>query len=243
MAQTEIIQADKPQSGEVTTGGNAALSLLQNSLANPDYPAERIDKALEWVERLEKKAAIEQFNASFAEMQSEMPVVPKNGKGHQNARYATLEDIVKTTKTHLAKFGFGLNWSCSVDQKEKLVTITASLRHREGHSIENTGVYPFETSGSKNAIQSIGSAQTYGQRYTASALLGLAMGDADDDGKAASASEVITERQAENIRNRLEATNTDTVKFCEFFKIDAVPDLPKSKYGDAEAIFDAKETA
>jgi hypothetical protein len=54
--------------------------------------------------------------------------------------------------------------------------------HRGGHSEEATKFYPADTSGSKNAIQAIGSSISYGKRYTASALLNLTSRKEDDDG-------------------------------------------------------------
>lgn len=212
---------------------NPALRLLQNAISSPDVPAERIDKALEWMERLEKKEAVAQFNIAFAAMQAKMPTVAKNGRGHQSAKYATLEDIIKTTKEALTEHGFGLNWTNTVDSQAKVITVTASLRHSAGHSIENVGIYPFDGSGSKNAIQSIGSAQTYGQRYTASALLGIATGDADDDGKAGG-NAGISAKQAKELETLIETTGADKEKFLKLGGFSDVSDIPSGQFEAAK---------
>lgn len=217
-----------------------ALRLLENALVSPDVPAERIDKALEWMDRLERKESIAAFNRDFAAMQAEMPVVPKNGRGHQNSKYSTLEDIIQKTKPVLTKYGFGLNWTNHVDHQGKCITVTANLSHRGGHSISNTGVYPFDASGSKNAIQSIGSAQTYGQRYTGAPLLGIAMGDGDDDGAQAGNAELITDEQCIQLRELIEAKGANEAKFNQYFGIASLSALPAKRLDEATAMLSKK---
>ena len=211
-----------------------AIRLLENALAAPDVPAERIDKALEWMERLEKKAAIEEFNKSFAAIQAGMPTIQRSGKGHQNNKYATLEDIISGTKPILTAHGFGLHWTCEVDLEHKTLLVSACLRHAGGHSITNAGVYPFETSGSKSAIQSIGSAQTYAQRYTACALLGLATGDVEDDGFVGGAT--LSDDQIEEMGILLDQTKSDVPAFLKYAKVRHLSDIPADKFETLKAM-------
>ena len=64
--------------------------------------------------------------------------------------------------------------------------ITAILSHREGHSEETTLTLDADKSGSKNAVQAVGSSISYGQRYAAVALLNITTRGMDDDGENAS---------------------------------------------------------
>ena len=60
--------------------------------------------------------------------------------------------------------------------------VTCTLRHVAGHSeAVSMGSAPDSGPG-RNAIQARGSAKTYLERYTATAILGMAPQDADDDG-------------------------------------------------------------
>lgn len=222
----------KPATGEVQNIGTAALNILQNALLQPDIPAERIDKALEWMERLEAKAAAEAFNRSLAAVQAEMPIVPMNGSGHNRTRYATLADIIQVTRPVLAKHGMSVRFDMATGEGN--VTVTAILHHTDGHSERVTGVYPYDASGSKNAIQSMGSAQTYGQRYTISALLNIATGDAEDDGQ--QSGKTITDEQVSEIAGLMAEAGTDQQKFLTWAGVERLKDLPSTKFGTAQAM-------
>ena len=83
----------------------------------------------------------------------------------------------------LQKHGFMLSFRTKFD--DKLVRVIGVLAHRSGHAEETEFVSSPDTSGNKNAIQALGSAQSYGQRYTARALLNIASREDDDDGRKA----------------------------------------------------------
>ncbi len=65
----------------------------------------------------------------------------------------------------------------------KTVKVIGILMHREGHSRESEFLSAADVSGSKNAIQGLGSAVAYGRRYTTKDLLNIATSDEDDDGR------------------------------------------------------------
>src|SRR5699024_3669159 len=99
--------------------------------------------------------------------------------------------------------------------------VTAKLMHRNGYEETASLPLPFDTSGNKSSVHSIGSSQTYGQRYTAQALLGLSLGDdTEDDGKAGGAGPTITAEQFETLRDKLEASGSDEARFLKFFGCD-----------------------
>ena len=61
--------------------------------------------------------------------------------------------------------------------------ITCTLSHEGGHSESVSMGGPPDTGPGRNAMQARGSTKTYLERYTLTAILGLAAQDADDDGK------------------------------------------------------------
>jgi hypothetical protein len=96
---------------------------------------------------------------------------------------------------------------------------------------------PKDTSGSKNAIQSIASTITYLQRYTLFAATGLAADDQDDDGKAAGA-KYIDDKQKSQILDMLtaigyEPKHPEYKKFLEYMKVKSVDEIPADQFKKA----------
>lgn len=165
------------------------------------------------------------FDAALADAKAEIPIVARNAKGHNNKAYADFSAYASALKPILAKHG--LSYRFRTEQTDR-ITVTCVLSHKEGHAEENSLSGPADTTGSKNAIQAVGSTLTYLQRYTLVQALGLAAGD-DDDGKASGQSSddlaTLTPEQVKTIRALIEDTKTDTQKFCELVRVEAVPDI------------------
>ena len=125
------------------------------------------------------KAAERAFNAAYAKAQSEMPIIPKRGTGHNNIRYARIEDIIQAVMPVLERHGLSLRHKTSQDADT--ITVTAILAHVDGHSETDVFISSPDKSGSKNSIQAVKSTITYGRRATAENILGLASYGEDDD--------------------------------------------------------------
>jgi hypothetical protein len=106
-----------------------------------------------------------------------------------------------------------------------------------GHSTKVTMTAGKDDSGKKNLIQQVASTVTYLERYTLLAITGLAAQDQDDDGKGAGKPEVeverISERQYFDMLALIADVKADPEKFCTYYKIADVAELPASKYESA----------
>lgn len=96
--------------------------------------------------------------------------------------HSTLHNVTTCINKALSEHGLTAAWVTSQDNGG--VKVTCKITHTQGHSEETCLSAPPDNTGSKNAIQAIGSTVTYLQRYTLLALTGLATYDQDDDGKA-----------------------------------------------------------
>lgn len=133
------------------------------------------------------------FDAAFADMQVELPIITKRGrieiyaksdpdhlKGPiQSTPFATWDDIGRVIKPILARHGFAL-WFKNNREGEHVIT-TAILTHKGGHREETTVRVPLDTSGSKNNAQGVGSSTSYGKRYAGGSILNLIFEGEDDD--------------------------------------------------------------
>ena len=112
--------------------------------------------------------------------------------------------------------------------------MTCLIFHKEGHNEETTLSGPPDKTGNKNDIQAIGSTLTYLQRYSLMQALGLAASN-DDDGAAANIGERISEKQAADLIDMLEAKNADRTKFLRWIQkacpsVETINDIPLTYY-------------
>ena len=78
----------------------------------------------------------------------------------------------------------GLSIAQIVLPSEGVAHVRTMLMHESGQWLASECRMPYDNTGSKNAIQSMGSAITYARRYSLSALVGV-VADDDDDGEGA----------------------------------------------------------
>lgn len=181
------------------------IAMIERVMMAPDLPIERVSSIMDLRERQMQKEAEQEFNRAFAAAMAEMPVVRRTGwNPHLKRKYATLDDLIVTSRPVLARHGLSLNWETGIDGNQ--IWVRAIVRHASGHQINTEERGPRDSGKAMNALQGGGSTQTYLKRYSGFAILGMAAGDeADDDGIHAEA-EPITEAEvsaiAENIRGK-----------------------------------------
>jgi hypothetical protein len=166
------------------------------------------------------------------------------GAGKTSYKHEDMGQIARTVDPILAQHG--LSYRYRTKSEGGVVSVTCIVSHAKGHSEENTLTCGVDTSGSKNAIQAIGSACTYLQRYSLKAALGLAASD-DDDGRAAGdkggngASDTITDEQVAEIGRYIAKTSSNIGLFCKAMGVAVIPDIPAARYADAISKLKAKE--
>ena len=114
---------------------------------------------------------------ALSKFQETCPVVPKTKKNHNKGMYAGLEDIMGTIRKPLKNAGL------VVSQLPGDGTLTTLLAHFEsGEFVSSTITL---SAANKDNPQAVGSAITYARRYALAAVLGLPIGEDDDDAEAA----------------------------------------------------------
>jgi hypothetical protein len=146
---------------------------------------DQLERLMALQERWEANEARKAFNKAFAAFKAEAVEIvkgttikdgPLKGKKHAN-----LDDVVSAVTPKLSEHGLSAAWKLTTDEKDWMV-VTCTLSHEAGH-FESVSMGGMPDSGpGRNAIQARGSVKTYLERYTLTAILGLAARDADDDG-------------------------------------------------------------
>ena len=192
-----------------------------------------IEKLMNLQERWEASNARKAFDAAIASAKAKIPAIERNATGHNDKRYADFSAIARVVDPVLSEFG--LSYRFRTTQADR-ISVTCILSHKDGHSEETTLAGPADTSGNKNAIQAIGSTLTYLQRYSLVQMLGLAAAR-DDDGNsvgkvddAPPAPGSITQEQADNLRDLLEAKGASLSAFLNWAKHKRLCDIPAEQY-------------
>lgn len=166
------------------------MGIIERLASDPNFDTAKLEKLIELHERTQANAARAEFFRQFSVMQSEIPAIERKGTGDKGKRYARNEDIQRVLRPILQRYGFMLSFATSFEGGQ--VRVTGKLAHEAGHVETAEFMSAADTSGSKNAIQALGSAQSYGIRYTTVALLNITGTDeSDDDGAATGRTEVV----------------------------------------------------
>lgn len=189
-----MIVSDKyppiPNTGEenkLTVAPPPPGTLLERAVAS-GANIEVIERLMGLQERWQANQAKQAFDSAMAALRTELPPIVKNNtvdfttaRGRTSYKYEDLHNVTEALTPVMAKHGLSFRWRT---QPGEPVTVTCIVSHREGHSEECALSAPRDESGNKNAIQALGSAITYLQRYTLKAALGVAAAH-DDDGQSA----------------------------------------------------------
>jgi hypothetical protein len=242
MAEVAIIDNHAPVQSESA----AVIQMIERVATNPDVPIERLERLLDMRERINAQAARQAYFAALAVMQPELPAIKRKGyakdrAGNDTWSFAKWEHVNTAILPVLSRYGFAISFRTGRDGDQ--IVVTGILSHREGHCEETTIHLPIDGSGSKNAVQSVGSSTSYGKRYTAAALLNLTTEGEDDDGAAGGAGATITEDQVEQLQELIIDVGADPVKFQRFFKGESLDDLPAAKFDQAVKMLEAKRGA
>jgi hypothetical protein len=177
----EIIQ------GEILPGQDIVpMDLVQRAVLQ-GAGVDVLKGLMELHERYEQFRSHKSYAAAIADAKAEFGPITKSRKvdyttkfGRTRYQHEDMSDIADAIDKPLSKHGLSYRWHTDSDMKAGTVKVTCIVSHRDGFSVENSLTGPFDISGGKNPIQSLGSACTYLERYTLRAALGL-VPDEDDD--------------------------------------------------------------
>lgn len=226
MSSTIIVPEQRRQVAAPPQADSSILAVISRAATDPTCDIDKLERLMAMHERMQARDAEAEFNAAMAAMQSDIPSIAERGaivvNGQKRSDYATFEDINDVIKPIMQTHGFAITFK--VENTPGGLTVTGILMHRAGHRESTTMLLPLDTSGSKNAVQAVGSSTSYGKRYVMSALLNLTTRGEDDDGHAAVPTANVTSVQAAGISALLDRC---TQKTRDWFT---------GEYGSAECV-------
>lgn len=244
-----VLRNDEPLP-PVTYGSTplTPMAMMGHALMN-GASIETIKEIRALQKEIEESQARKAFDAALAAAKAEFPVITKNklvdyastdGKSRTTYRHEDLGEIARTIDPILGRHGLTYRFHTTSELNQPIV-VTCIVSHREGHSEKNTLSGPRDDSGKKNFIQQMGSTITYLQRYTLKAALGLSAA-ADDDGVAAGSAEPdgLSDEQIGELTELMQDVGADRARFLRHFQIEALSDLPVSKFQQAVGMLNDK---
>lgn len=159
--------------------------LMENPNCDPSKLGELLDVQLRWEANEARKA----YHLAKAEFQRNAPAILKTKEVRYKEvayKHAELDKMVEVLTPEMAKYGLSYSWRPEPSENGKIrVSCVVTYSHNGlAHSeVGATLEAPPDATGSKNAVQAIGSSNYYLQRYTFAAAFGLVPKNSDDDGR------------------------------------------------------------
>lgn len=230
------------QLAPVPVAADPLLALIERAARDPSVDIDKMQRLFEMHEKLEARRAEQQFNAGMSSVQAKLqPVARKAWNPHTKSKYAALDAIYDACKPVITAHGFGTSFGMCTAGKPGHIKLVCDVTHQGGFSkryesddipLDGAG---FKGNANKTDVQAMGSTLSYGRRYMTLLIFDIATFDDKDGSRRTTAptEAVISEKQALQLRDMIEATETHVDKLCAFYKIDALPDLPASKFAHA----------
>ena len=220
--ELKIIDKRKLPIAEVPLPKDSEMSVVLVAL-NKGYSPELIEKMMDLQERHEKNEARKAFHEAMAKFKANPPKVYRDlqvqyeaGSKVTSWSHADLGTAADAINQALGENGLNATWRTD-PQENKEIKVTCIITHKLGHSESTWLQAGADTTGSKNAIQAIGSTIFYLERYTLFALTGIAPATMDDNGRTSGkVAEFITEEQAKALNKELAAFPDEGKAFLEF---------------------------
>jgi hypothetical protein len=174
--------------------------------------------------------------AAFAEIEAATKTA---NNPHFKSKYADLGAVIDAVKPPLIKHGLFFTQRCH--PCENGVSVETVLHHASGQDMSLGTLF---VPANKQDAQGFGSALTYARRYGLMTAFGVPA--EDDDGNAASrgapkaSAERINDDQLGVLQGYASAGVIDAQRFCAFFQIPSLKDLPASRYDEAIGMAKAK---
>ena len=220
------------------------MDLMQQAIETGNLDAlERLQAMQErWEDRQAEKAlheALAAFQASVPHIKKERTAGERAGAGYGYS-YAALDDIERAIRPVLAEHGLSYTHDIAIDGAD--MTVTCTIFHVDGAKRSSQWVGPASGDGKMNAIQKVGSATTYGRRYSLINALGLTTTDHDDDGAGSFQQPTgpIDEDQLRTLTARCAEVDADVRAFCGVLGVQALAELPADQFGRAMVLLQKK---
>lgn len=222
--------------------------LMETALAQGPEGVDALEKLVDMQMRILDRQAESALTVALAEFKAACPEIKKT----KHVKYATksgksvdfyfapLDQIQKVVDPVLHRFGLSYTFDTE-DKDGKAVTIRGRLQHVDGAFRESTVTLPVAGMQDSPAQRYSGTI-SYGKRYVIGNLTGIVIED-DVDGQQPGDPEPIDDAERDELQKLIDDTGADAKKFCAYFGIDSLADMPGGRLAEARKLLRAKAKA
>ena len=245
MAENAVIELPRNVTPEASAP-ITPMAMIDRALSS-GASAETLERLMALQERWQAAQAKRAFDAAIAEAKAEISPILKtrkvdftSAKGRTNYDYEDLAQIENQVNPVLSRHGLSYRFR-SEQPEARAIKVTCIVSHRDGHSEENSLLGWADDTGNKNAIQAVGSAITYLQRYSLKLALGLSATN-DTDGRTLRHDDAtsINADQYQDLCSLIERSGADEKAMLQFLGAQDTETLTVAQYGKAKALLEKK---
>lgn len=234
-----------PQVISAMTEGERYSAIVSRAMSDPAVDMDKLERLCALMEKATERDKEAAFNASLRTAQSLMGPISADATNPQTkskyATYAKLDGVLRPIYTNE---GFSLSFNTEQSPLPDHVRVLAYVSHSAGHTRTYKVDMPNDGKGAKGGdvmtkTHAQGAAHSYGMRYLLKMIFNVAVGEEDKDGNVPKQS--ISPEQAEQIKNAIVDADADISRFCRFFKVEKIEDLPAASFGKAMEALEKKK--
>ena len=225
----------------------AFISMIERVASDPKADVSKVKELLAVRNEDLQRVAKQEYTRAMVAAQDGMLPVRKDIQADR-FRYASYQAVDEVLRPLYNRHGFGLTFDAQPINGGKRILVTCDVLHRGGYERRYSVPMTPSNLGPKGnpvmtEIQAEGAAVSFGRRYLLLMIFNLVTTE-DNIAHQPETANLVDERQMRVIRDRLKgppAFKEDT--FCAYLGIDALPNLPASRFDEALAEIDAKRKA
>ena len=212
------------------------ISLIERAARDPNVDIDKLERLIAVKERQELRAGEQAFNEAMSKAQAEMrPVAADLHNSQTRSRYASYAALDRAMRPIYTQHNLSLSFDTE-PAGEGFITVVC-LVSLGGYTRRYSVPMPSDGKGAKGGdvmtkTHAVGAAMTYGQRYLLKMIFNVAIGEDTDNGGEVAVKR-ITQKQADTIREAIEAAGKNREMFLKLFKIEQVEDLRADLYDTA----------
>lgn len=231
-------------STEIQTTTDPYLDLIREVAGNPALSAEKLKILVDMRLLLEDRESKKLFDAAMNDAQKKVKALKWNKRGDNN-QYVSYPKIEEMLRPIREEHGFVQSFDTEMSPVAGQMIFCCDVSHDGGYtkryrlpmSIDGQGP---KGGGVMTGAQAVGNGSSYAMRYLDRMIWNIPMLVDRDDNDGAPPVKTIDKSQLADLRALSEEVKADIPKFCQYFKIDKIENLPASLYQSAITAFEQK---
>lgn len=240
------LQKVEAQEATVANYSASLMDVIARAASDPTVDIDKMERLIALQQQVAARDAEMAFNQAMNAAQAEMRPISANASNPQTrSRYATFDKLDRALRPIYTHHGFSLSFDEGDSPKPNHVRVLCYVAHNDGHTRTYHRDMPADGKGAKGGdvmtlTHAAGAAGSYGARYLLKGIWNVAVGDEDTDGNDVTADHQVSVAQYNALKSRVSDVQADEPKFCEYFRIADLSEMPARRFGEALKALDAK---